>query len=868
MEGKDLVLHLAAGEGDEAFLERLEGGELGPVHRLRESLLGAEGGFQPVLAAWVDFGLARDQMPAEAERLGLGGLGRVDVRWGFEGEALRTVVRVEAPAPRRGLLALLDQPGFEVRGTLKVVPKDATAFAVMSLDAAGLYDRVVEIARGEARDPAEVDAVVARLDERMGVRLRDELLARVGPMMAVQVGERPPVALAANAGAVPLPVMLPRVAVVGEVRDAAGLRAALGRMMPRLSAELGTGRQDDPRIEEVAGGYVIRLPGLPPEFGLEPTLLVGERVMVLATTSEEARAALAALEGGGGGWRAEGRFAEALGTLPERAVMMGVSDPGETMPEVIAGLPQILELVGGALGAGREAAARNAGRPVGPPLPRLAAGDVPTADEVRPYLFPSAWALSVDGAGLRYDARESIPGLSTPAVTGVAVALLLPAVQAAREAARRMQCTNNEKQILLAMHNYAVTHNDRFPPAAIRSADGRPLLSWRVAILPYLEEQALYEKFHLDEPWDSPHNKALLKEMPSVYACPSKPLEPGMTSYRVVTSEGTPFGVEAGPALAEITDGTSNTIGVVEAVEEVPWTKPEEFPLGDDLGALSRQFGSAHPGGFNAGFLDGSVKFVKSTLNPVTLRALLTHRGMEVIRQDEILPAPAPPPRPAPAAAPGAGLGLPAVQEAREAARRAQCTNNLKQIALALHNFREAHGDRFPPAAIRSADGKPLLSWRVAILPYVEGQALYEKFHLDEPWDSPHNKALLKEMPKVYGCPSGTFGEGMTNYRAIGGPGTALEASRGVSIREFRDGTANTILVVEAAEAVPWTRPDEPIDPGAGFGSPHPEGYQAAFVDGAVRFLADGLEPAVLKALSTRAGGEVVRPEALQPRRP
>ena len=98
---------------------------------------------------------------------------------------------------------------------------------------------------------------------------------------------------------------------------------------------------------------------------------------------------------------------------------------------------------------------------------------------------------------------------------------------------------------------------------------------------------------------------------------------------------------------------------------------------------------------------------------------------------------------------------LPAVQSSREAARRAQCVNNLKQIALAMHNYHSAN-NAFPQTRDLDEKGKPLLSWRVAILPYIEQQELYNKFKLDEPWDSPHNKALLKEMPPIYRCPSRT----------------------------------------------------------------------------------------------------------------
>ena len=90
----------------------------------------------------------------------------------------------------------------------------------------------------------------------------------------------------------------------------------------------------------------------------------------------------------------------------------------------------------------------------------------------------------------------------------------------AREAAIRAQCTNNEKQIALALHNYHDQHNS-FPPAFSQGKDGKPLLSWRVLILPFLDQQqALYDQFHLDEAWDSPHNRTLIAKMPAVLSLP------------------------------------------------------------------------------------------------------------------------------------------------------------------------------------------------------------------------------------------------------------------------------------------------------------------------------------------------------------
>jgi prepilin-type processing-associated H-X9-DG protein len=214
----------------------------------------------------------------------------------------------------------------------------------------------------------------------------------------------------------------------------------------------------------------------------------------------------------------------------------------------------------------------------------------------------------------------------------VMIGLLLPAVQAAREAARRIQCVNNIKQIGLAVLNYESAHSV-FPAAAITDEQGKPLLSWRVAILPFLEEQALYNQFHLDEPWDSPHNKALIAQMPKTYACPSNAPDPSNTTYQIVVGPNTMFtGEREGLKIGKITDGTSNTILVVEASQAVPWTAPEE--LSQNTVTPTSGAGSKHPGGFNTLFADGSVRFLKKTMSPVVFNSLLTTSGGEVISAD------------------------------------------------------------------------------------------------------------------------------------------------------------------------------------------------------------------------------------------
>ena len=213
--------------------------------------------------------------------------------------------------------------------------------------------------------------------------------------------------------------------------------------------------------------------------------------------------------------------------------------------------------------------------------------------------------------------------------SGVPIALLLPAVQAAREAARRSQCSNNLKQLALAMHNYHDTYKC-FPPAYIADEDGQPMHSWRVLLLPYLEQQPLYEQYNFDEPWDSPSNLALADIMPSVFRCPSDPPSaPSDTSYAMIVGPGTLFDGTGLSRIADIRDGTSNTIMLVEAGGSgINWLEPVDLDLQRLALGINSPAGpgirSYHPGGVNVAMCDGSVRFISETINPQLLRALIT----------------------------------------------------------------------------------------------------------------------------------------------------------------------------------------------------------------------------------------------------
>lgn len=232
---------------------------------------------------------------------------------------------------------------------------------------------------------------------------------------------------------------------------------------------------------------------------------------------------------------------------------------------------------------------------------------------------------SVEGDRVHLHMEDSIT--ANYSVIGVMTGLLLPAVQAAREAARRTSSMNNMRQIVLALLNYESAYRN-FPGRVIRSDDGEPLLSWRVMILPYLEENELFHEFRLDEPWDSEHNIQLLDRMPAIFSDPRQVTPPGHTVYLA------PYGEDIGWPdekfrISGITDGTSYTIALVEANAEiaVPWTKPDDLDVDQYPGDSWMPLGP----GANVTMFDCSVRFLVRSIDFDVLRALFTLQGGEVV---------------------------------------------------------------------------------------------------------------------------------------------------------------------------------------------------------------------------------------------
>jgi Protein of unknown function (DUF1559) len=408
----------------------------------------------------------------------------------------------------------------------------------------------------------------------------------------------------------------------------------------------------------------------------------------------------------------------------------------------------------------------------------------------------------------------------------------------------------NLSEVGIALHYYHDKYK-HFPTASssgdVDAATGKPLhtgLSWRVHILPLLQQEPLYQQFKLNEPWDSPHNRKLISRMPDVFKSPGVG-EPEKTTMHVFVGQGAPFGGKAGTAFRMITDGTSGTLMVVVAGPNKAeiWTKPGglEFNAKKDPLPL---LGKIPNSGFLAVMMDGRVRRLGKSITGDQLKRLVQHAdGQPVVD----IP------------------GLYDKQSKRnhdtpkKVDTRRQLRNNLRRVALAMINYATGHRDRLPSPASE-------LSWRVHILPGLDNVALYRQFRFDEPWFSPHNKKLIAHMPAIFKTP-GVKDPTKTSMHVFVGPGTLFHGNEGTSFDEVaaKDGQANTILAVIAGadKAEVWTKPGGlPFDPKKNpltlLGKIPDSGIPTVMMDGRMIWIAKSIKPEQLKRLIQYADGQPV----------
>jgi len=396
-------------------------------------------------------------------------------------------------------------------------------------------------------------------------------------------------------------------------------------------------------------------------------------------------------------------------------------------------------------------------------------------------------------------------------------------------------------------------HNEHFGmythPAGTGEYDSG--LSWRVHLLPFLGESELYRKFHLREPWDSPHNNTLLAEIPAVYRFDESP----RTRVRVFSGPEMLFGSGRPQSVRDVRDGPTNTLlaAVVGPNGAVPWTHPGDLAFTpQNVADLVKSLDGAP---IECALADGTLLTLPNSVPQETLTALITPAGGETLDVAALRKEHGPDYQP------GTEL-LDQIQTALK--RKNERLAKLKEVVLAMHNHHDTFR-RFPladNAKYFDAQGRPHLSWRVHLLPFLQQEPLYKQFKLDEPWDSPHNSALLVHMPAAFRDPQDAADSTSTRFVTLTGPNTPFADKPGPRLPDLRDGTVHTILVLIAGrdKAVPWTKPEDlPFDPQsplACLGDLDGPGVYCAMADGAVHYLKSSLPPQAFQALVTPAGGE------------
>jgi RNA polymerase sigma factor (sigma-70 family) len=424
---------------------------------------------------------------------------------------------------------------------------------------------------------------------------------------------------------------------------AAAARLAPGADLAALPAPAGPGGADGAALREVQRLLCEEVQRLPARYRAPVVACYFE-----ARTHEEAAGHL--------GWSKgtlAGRLARARELLRRRLARRGVALGAGFLAAALAPGQATASALAPLIGTTLQAAARYAAGAAVPaasaPAAALAEGVLRTMVWTRlKFAAAAVLAVTLAGTGAVFTGRPAAGAQDEPAAAGAPKVRPAGRRQAeggpGNDARARAESRLNLKRIALAMHNYLDTYG-KLPAPAIYGKDKKALLSWRVAILPYIDQDALYRQFHLDEPWDSPHNIKLAEMQVKTYMPVGGVKAPiGSTFYQVFVGPGAGFEKHRQMRMADILDGTANTILVVEAGKPVPWTKPEDLPYAADeplpeLGGLFKDV-------FQAAFMDGSAYTLKKKCDEKTLRLAVTRADGQVFDLDKLLAErPAPPPR-------------------------------------------------------------------------------------------------------------------------------------------------------------------------------------------------------------------------------
>jgi hypothetical protein len=577
------------------------------------------------------------------ETLGLDNLGALVGRSGYKGRALWSQTTLEAPGPKRGLLALADQPSIRMED-LPPLPFGVNGFYATGLDWSKLYDTLTQLSRdvaalGPPDAAAQVEGLIAAAPQILGFDPKTDLFDTLGNVTCVY-GDTRQGFFGMGTG------------VVIEVKDAEKLRTTLDHILT-MAVERSEGNASVRRSNKQGRDiYVMQVAGVS-----SLSFAVDDGWLVLGMLPQTVEAFLLRVDQKLTNWTPTPSYQTGLAALPQEFSSIRSTDPRKTYRTLIGLAPVLMSFA--------ETGIRQSG--MFPPtfeLP-LSLADIPPAEQFARPLFPNLTTSTIDDEGIHCTSRTSLPSIpligemgggSTIAVSAIGVALLLPAVQQAREAARRTQSKNNLKQIGFALHNFHDVHGN-FPQGTHPNDKLKPeeRLSWLADILPFVEQAPLFNQINFDKGWKDKDNEKWMKSGVAVFQHPSVPEAPttdegfAVTHYVGIAGVGKDapflknddkkagiFGYNRVTRMADIRDGTSNTVAVSEASKDFgPWGAGGKATI---RGLTEQPYingpdgiGGPSPGGAHFLFADGAVRFISENIDPTVMEALSTKSGGEVI---------------------------------------------------------------------------------------------------------------------------------------------------------------------------------------------------------------------------------------------
>ena len=538
------------------------------------------------------------------EKLGLTNLASWQRQSGFDQQGCVRVAGLQFDGPRRGLLELLPDKRLS-DNDLAMIPAEVTAAFAARFDLNQTWkDAIRLIEEFHPREAEHMERELWELETEIGVNVRDDLLGSLddvwtaympsGDLMSAWLG---------SAAAV-------------KVKDGPRLQESVKKLVAYVQANQPRQGRRGIKISDsqFEGETVYTLNAVGNVLPISPSWCVTDDWLIVGLTPQTVRSMLTRPD------------EQSLADVDEvrRAFDQSQAPTAITYvdtPKLVSSLYPLLQMGAQALSS---QLARDG--------IEIDVTIMPSVNTIVKHLRPSVATYSVDAEGCHWITESSLPmGNGLTAFAPVLVGSLVPAVGSARTAAQRAQTLNNMKQIALAFHNYEASYG-KFP-TNIYDDQGNALLSWRVRLLPFMEQQALYDRFHLDEPWDSPHNKHLSETIVPFFSSPNAPPS-NKTRYLTLAHKDSIFPGDEELSFRNVVDGTSYTILFVEAAPNtaVVWSQPKDIDFDTERPFTGIQ---TKIGQFAVAFTDGSCRWLNlSNLEEEMMRALMTKAGGEVIEPD------------------------------------------------------------------------------------------------------------------------------------------------------------------------------------------------------------------------------------------